>query len=98
MEAKMFLFAIREFGDEKAPFSHVSLSPSVADILKKFNDDFNLIAKGGKDTSSNHIFDYFKKCSLWCLGSIDFLTGELVSCLEEHDKFIDVLEVLKNEY
>lgn len=102
MQAKLFLFAAKK-NEENATFSHLTLGSSVSQVFEKINSDLYYLINGLGDNPStkdkeelSKVLDYFKSCSLWCLGSIDFVSGMLESHLEEHDKFIDILEVLKD--
>lgn len=102
MQAKLFLFAVKT-DEENATFSHLTLGSSVSQVFEKINNDLHyLIDSIGENSSSkdteelSKVLTYFEKSSLWCLGSIDFVSGKLEAHLEEHDKFVDRLEVLKH--
>jgi hypothetical protein len=102
MQAKLYLFAIKK-NEEDAVFSHLTLGESVNQVISKFNEDLSFLVSSvqgdnvhdAQDVSK--ILSYFDSCSLWCLGSIDFVSGELIPQKEEHFKLNEKLEVLKNE-
>lgn len=99
MEAKLYLFCVKK-NEENAVYSHLSLGESVSQVISKFNEDLTYLktsAPAEDIDEINDIMNYFKNCSLWCLGSIDFVSGELIPHLEQHNNLIDVLEVLKSE-
>lgn len=99
MEAKLYLFCVKK-NEENAVYSHLTLGDSVSQVIAKFNDDLTYLKSSSLPEHSDEviaIINYFKDCSLWCLGSIDFVSGDLTSHIEQHFNLIDVLEVLKNE-
>lgn len=100
MKANLFLFAIKSNDSEQATFSHLTLGDSVSMVASKFNEDLSFLVNSSTLEDKEEvekILVYFKSCSLWCLGSIDFVSGELFSHIEQHDNLINLLEVLKNE-